>query len=76
MAKSVRIRAPKGKMVVCRTRKTIGVLVRCPKADEHLYEIMDKAEALALEKQWEEEKEAERKASEQLEGESPEQPHP
>ena len=63
-------------MVVCRTRKTIGVLVRCPKADEHLYEIMDKEEALALEAQWEAEKEAERKASEQPEGESPEQPHP
>lgn len=76
MAKSVRIRAPKGKMVVCRTRKTIGVLVRCPKADEHLYEIMDKEEALALEAQWEAEKEAERKANEQPEGESPEQPHP
>lgn len=76
MAKSVRIRAPKGKMVVCRTRKTIGVLVRCPKGDEHLYEIMDKEEALALEAQWEAEKEAERKATEQPEGESPEQPHP
>ncbi|WP_297191054.1 hypothetical protein [uncultured Porphyromonas sp.] len=50
--------------------------MRCPKADEHLYEIMDKAEALALEAQWESEKEAERKASEQPESESPEQPHP
>ena len=58
MAKSVKIRAPKGKMVVSRTRKTIGVLVRCPKEDEHLYEIMDKAEALALEAQWEAEAEA------------------
>ena len=58
MAKSVRIRAPKGKMVVSRTRKTIGVLVRCPKEDEHLYDIMDEAEALALEKQWKEEDEA------------------
>ena len=63
-------------MVVCRSRRFISVLVRCPKADEHLYEIMDKAEALALEAQWEAEKEAERKASEQPEGESPEQPHP
>lgn len=58
MAKSVKIRAPKGKMVVSRTRKTIGVLVRCPKEDEHLYEIMDKAEALALEDQWKAEAEA------------------
>lgn len=58
MAKSVKIRAPKGKMVVSRTRKMIGVLVRCPKEDEHLYEIMDKAEALALEDQWKADAEA------------------
>lgn len=76
MARSVRIRAPKGKMVVCRTRRIIGVLVRCPKEDANLYEIMDEEEALALEAQWKAEDEAERKASESHEGESPEQPHP
>lgn len=52
MGKSVRIKAPNGKMVVSRTRKTIGVLVRCPKEDEHLYEIMDEAEAYALDREW------------------------
>lgn len=65
-------------MIVCRSKTFVSVRIRCPEGYEHLYEIMDKAEALALEKQWKEEKEkeAERKASEQPEGESPEQPHP
>lgn len=52
MGKSVRIKAPKGKMVVSRVRKTIGRLVRTPKEDEHLYEIMDEAEAYALDREW------------------------
>ena len=63
-------------MIVCRSKTFVSVRIRCPEGYEHLYEIMDKAEALALEKQWKEEKEAERKASEQPEGESPEQPPP
>lgn len=49
---SVRIKAPKGQMVVSRERRSVGYLVRCPKQDAHLYELMDEAEALALEAQW------------------------
>lgn len=56
---SVRIKAPKGQMVVSRERRSVGYLVRCPKQDAHLYELMDEAEALALEKQWKAEDEAE-----------------
>lgn len=52
MGKSVRIKAPEGKMVVSRVRKTIGRLVRTPKEDAHLYEIMDEAEAYALDREW------------------------
>ena len=55
---SVRIKAPKGQMVVSREKRSVGYLVRCPKQDEHLYELMDEAEARALEKQWKEEDEA------------------
>ena len=39
-------------MVVSRVRKTIGRLVRTPKEDAHLYEIMDEAEAYALDREW------------------------
>ena len=49
---SVRIKAPKGQMVVSRERRSVGYLVRCPKQDAHLYELMPEDEALALEKQW------------------------
>lgn len=52
MSKSVRIKAPKGKMVVSRTRKTIGRLVRTSKEYAHLYEIMDEAEAYTLDREW------------------------
>lgn len=52
MGKSVRIKAPEGKMVVSRARKTIGRLVRTPKEDAHLYEIMDEDEAYALDREW------------------------
>ena len=45
-------------MVVSREKRSVGYLVRCPKQDEHLYELMDEAEARALEKQWKEEDEA------------------
>lgn len=76
MEKSVRIIAPKGTMIVCRSQTFVSVRIRCPEGCEHLYEIMDKEEALALEKQWKAEKEAERKAREQTEGESPEPPRP
>lgn len=49
---SVRIKAPKGQMVVSRERRSVGYLVRCPKQDAHLYELMPEEEALALEAQW------------------------
>lgn len=49
---SVRIKAPNGQMVVSRERRSVGYLVRCPKQYAHLYELMDEAEALALEAQW------------------------
>ena len=39
-------------MVVSRERRSVGYLVRCPKQYAHLYELMDEAEALALEAQW------------------------
>lgn len=42
-------------MVVSRERRSVGYLVRCPKQDAHLYELMPEDEALALEKQWQEE---------------------
>ena len=59
---SVRIKAPKGQMVVSRERRSVGYLVRCPKQDAHLYELIDEAEALALEKQWKAEDEAKAKS--------------
>ena len=55
---SVRIKAPKGQMVVSRERRSVGYLVRCPKQDAHLYELMPEEEALALESQWKAEDEA------------------
>lgn len=61
---SVRIKAPKGQMVVSRERRSVGYLVRCPKQDAHLYELMDEAEARALEAQWIAEDEAKAKAGE------------
>ena len=49
-------------MVVSRERRSVGYLVRCPKQDAHLYELMDEAEARALEAQWKaEDKERRRK---------------
>ena len=59
---SLRIKAPKGQMVVSRERRSVGYLVRCPKQDAHLYELMDEAEARALEAQWIAEDEAKAKA--------------
>lgn len=61
---SVRIKAPKGQMVVSRERRSVGYLVRCPKQDAHLYELMDEAEARALEAQWLAEDEAKYKPEE------------
>lgn len=55
---SVRIKAPKGQMVVSRERRSVGYLVRCPKQDAHLYELMPEEEARALEAQWKAEDEA------------------
>ena len=59
---SVRIKAPKGQMVVSRERRSVGYLVRCPKQDAHLYELMPEEEARDLEAQWKEEDEAKTKA--------------
>lgn len=59
---SVRIKAPKGQMVVSRERRSVGYLVRCPKQDAHLYELMPEEDALALEAQWKAEDEAKAKA--------------
>ena len=49
-------------MVVSRERRSVGYLVRCPKKDAHLYELMPEEEALALEAQWKAEDEAKTKA--------------
>lgn len=59
---SVRIKAPKGQMVVSRERRSVGYLVRCPKGEAHLYELMPEEEARALEAQWIAEDEAKAKA--------------
>lgn len=61
---SVRIKAPKGQMVVSRERRSVGYLVRCPKQDAHLYELMPEEEARALEAQWKAEDEAKSKPEE------------
>lgn len=49
-------------MVVSRERRSVGYLVRCPKQDAHLYELMPEEEARALEAQWQAEDEAKAKA--------------
>lgn len=59
---SVKIKAPKGQMVVSRERRSVGYLVRCPKQDAHLYELMPEEDARALEAQWIAEDEAKAKA--------------
>lgn len=61
---SVRIKAPKGQMVVSRERRSVGYLVRCPKQDAHLYELMPEEEARALEAQWKAEDEERRRKEE------------
>ena len=58
---SVKIKAPKGQMVVSRERRSVGYLVRCPKGEAHLYELMPEEEARALEAQWIAEDEAKAK---------------
>lgn len=58
---SVRIKAPNGQMVVSRERRSVGYLVRCPKQDAHLYELMPEEEARALEAQWKAEDKAKAK---------------
>lgn len=61
---SVRIKAPNGQMVVSRERRSVGYLVRCPKQDAHLYELMPEEEARALEAQWKAEDEERRRKEE------------
>ena len=61
---SVSIKAPKGQMVVrrgSRESRSVAYLVRCPKQDAHLYELMPEEEARALEAQWIAEDEAKAK---------------
>ena len=58
---SVWIKAPKGQMVVSREKRSVGYIVQCPKREAHLYELMDEAEARALEAQWIAEDEAKAK---------------
>ncbi|MFC2755349.1 MAG: hypothetical protein ACFN22_02470 [Porphyromonas pasteri] len=48
-------------MVVSRERRSVGYLVRCPKDEAHLYELMPEEEARALEAQWIAEDEAKAK---------------
>ena len=61
---SVRIKAPNGQMVVSRERRSVGYLVRCPKQDAHLYELMLEEEARSLEAQWKAEDEERRRKEE------------
>ena len=49
-------------MVVSRERRSVGYLVRCPKQDAHLYELMPEDEARALDAQWKAEDEPKAKA--------------
>ena len=70
---SVRIKAPKGQMVVSREMRCVGYLVHCPKENAHLFELMEEAEALALEAQWKAEDEA--RYRKELESLHPEAPH-
>ena len=51
-------------MVVSRERRSVGYLVRCPKGDAHLYELMPEEEARALEAQWKAEDEERRRTEE------------
>lgn len=62
---SVRVKAPNGQMVVSRERRSVGYLVRCPKQDAHLYELMPEEEARALEAQWLSEDEERRRKEEE-----------
>nr|DAJ36748.1 MAG TPA: hypothetical protein [Bacteriophage sp.] len=74
---SVRIKAPKGQMVVSRERRSVGYLVRCPKQYAHLYELMPEEEALALEAQWKaEDEERYRKEREEEEARRTNSAHP
>ena len=59
---SVWIKAPEGQMVVSREKRSVGYIVQCPKREAHLYELMDEAEARALETRWKAEDKAEDKA--------------
>ena len=49
---SVVFKAPEGQMVVSREKRSVDYLVRCPKGEAHLYELMPEAEARDLEAQW------------------------
>ena len=58
-------------MVVSREKRSVDYLVRCPKGDAHLYELMDEAEARALEAQWKAEDEAKAKTKAKAEAGEP-----
>lgn len=49
-------------MVVSREKRSVGYIVQCPKREAHLYELMDEAEARALETRWKAEDKAKAKA--------------
>ena len=68
---SVRIKAPKGQMVVSREKRSVDYLVRCPKQDAHIYELMPEEEARALEAQWKAEDKAKAKAKAEAEAGEP-----
>lgn len=69
----IELEEKEGYMYVNATHSVIAYSVYCPDTDAHLWELTPEGEAIALEDKWKEE--AERKASEHPEGESPEQPH-
>ena len=54
-------------MVVSREKRSVDYLVRGPKQDAHLYELMPEEEARALEAQWKAEDEAKAKAKAEAE---------
>ena len=70
----IELEEKEGYMYVNATHRVIAYSVYCPDTDAHLWELTPEGEAIALEDKWKEE--AERKANEHPEGESPEQHHP
>lgn len=74
--KIIELEEKEGYMYVNATHRVIAYSVYCPDTDAHLWALTPEDEAIDLETQWKAEKEAESKAREQTEGESPEPPRP